>query len=317
MGVENPASSDFNQPMSNKHVISFDLNLIKVFLAIWDLRSLTAAGDRLGLTQPAVSHALKRLRDQFSDPLFTRAGNEMSPTDAAMRLYSSFEAALQLVSQTVRQSAEFTPGTSRRVFRLGMSDVSEFCYLPQILQSVEAVAPSVRIESTEVDLETIDMKMKSGQIDIALGYLPGLNDCDETVLVEDEFVCLVRKDHPFSGEALSLADLSGLTYVDCPRGTGYRMIEHQLDLLGVRRQVNARLAHLSVVPEIVRRTNMAALYPRAATEILNTDRKFRILELPADLHRVPVKLYTHRKFAADRGILWLSEVIKHGAHEAE
>lgn len=295
--------------MNGKHLNFFDLNLIKVFLAVWDLRSLTAAGDRLGITQPAVSHALRRLREQFSDPLFTRVGNEMSPTDAAVRLRPSFEHALQVVSDTLQQHGDFIPSTSQRVFRLGMSDVSEFCYLPQILEKVEMLAPSVRIESTEVELDTIDAKMRSGQIDIAFGYLPSLHDCIETLLTQDAFVCLVRKNHPVSGDILDIKDLSALTYVDSPRGTGFRLVDQHLHLKGIHRNVNARLAHLSVVPEIVRRTNMATLYPLAASEILNAEGKFRILRLPEELPKIPIKMHVHRKFAQDRGIKWLSEII--------
>jgi Transcriptional regulator len=105
-----------------------DLNLLRVFLAIWDLRSLTAAGDRLGLTQPAVSHALRRLRNLFEDPLFVRRPTGMVPTEAAFRLYPPLAQALSIINDAVQQHAKFDPATARREFRISMSDMSEFLF---------------------------------------------------------------------------------------------------------------------------------------------------------------------------------------------
>src|SRR5258708_32851883 len=104
-----------------------DLDLLRVFLAIWDLRSLTAAGDRLGLTQPAISHALRRLRERFGDPLFVRVANRMLPTDAAVRLHEPLDQAFGLVNRAIQERVAFDPKVTQRVFRVAMSDVSE-CY---------------------------------------------------------------------------------------------------------------------------------------------------------------------------------------------
>jgi len=103
-----------------------DLNLLRVFLAIWDLRSLTAAGERLGLTQPAARHALRRLQLLFDDKLFVRAGNVMAPTEAATRLHAPLDEALRLISRAMQEYAQLEPATARRGFRLSMSDVAEF-----------------------------------------------------------------------------------------------------------------------------------------------------------------------------------------------
>src|ERR1700761_3392192 len=100
-----------------------DLNLLRVFLAIWDLRSLTAAGERLAITQPAVSHALRRLRTLFEDPLFVRTPHGMVPTDAAFRLYPPLAQAFAIISDAVQQLAKFDAATAQRVFRISMSDM--------------------------------------------------------------------------------------------------------------------------------------------------------------------------------------------------
>src|SRR5260370_28016664 len=101
-----------------------DLNLLRVFLAIWDLRSLTAAGERLGLTQPAVSHALRRLRTLFDDPLFVRTPTTILPTEAAILLHRPLDESFNIINQAMQQLDQFDPATAARVFRISMSDMS-------------------------------------------------------------------------------------------------------------------------------------------------------------------------------------------------
>jgi DNA-binding transcriptional LysR family regulator len=101
-----------------------DLNLLRVFVAIWDLRSLTAAGDRLGLTQPAISHALRRLRDRFGDPLFVRVGHRMLPTDAAVQMHEPLDQAFELLNRTLQSGVVFDPRVTERTFRVAMSEVA-------------------------------------------------------------------------------------------------------------------------------------------------------------------------------------------------
>ena len=122
--------------MSQPNLAGTDLNLLRVFLAIWDLRSLTAAGERLALTQPAVSHALRRLRTLFEDPLFVRTPNGMAPTDAAFRLYPPLSQAFALINEAVQQRAKFEAATAQRVFRISMSDMSEFYFLGSSAESM-------------------------------------------------------------------------------------------------------------------------------------------------------------------------------------
>jgi DNA-binding transcriptional LysR family regulator len=122
--------------MSKPNLGIADLNLPRVFLAIWDLRSLTARRDRLGLAQPAVSHALRGLRNLFEDPLFVRAPNGMMPTDAACRLYPPLAQAFAIINEAMQQLAKFDPATAQRVFRMSMSDISEFYFLPPSRYSI-------------------------------------------------------------------------------------------------------------------------------------------------------------------------------------
>lgn len=299
--------------MSARPLGGFDLNLVKVFLAIWETRSLTLAGERLGLTQPAVSHALKRMREQFSDPLFVRVGNLMEPTEAATRLHAPFDQALAILGQTVLDHDGFDPASSARVFRIALSDVSEMFCLPPVLALLEQEAPGVRLVAVQLVADTIVGDLRTGQIDLALGYLPDLAgaDCVQDPLFVDRFVCLVSSRHPLAGQALTPELFARLDFVDVAlRATGYRRVEAELARLGIARRVVARLEHVTVIPEVVRRTGYAALFPLSVSLQIAAGGAYSLLDLPFELPPVDIALHAHANFRADPGILWLRRAIR-------
>lgn len=284
-----------------------DLNLLRVFLAIWDLRSLTAAGDRLGLTQPAVSHALRRLRGLFDDPLFQRTPGGMVPTDAAFRLYPPLAQAFQIINDAMQQLAQFDPATAQRVFRISMSDMSEFYFLPPLVAMLDREARGIRIEVANVPVESVSAAMRAGEIDLALGYVPGLDaGCVSQTLFVDEHVCVVRAGHPLRKTRPSREDLATLRYVYAStNATGHRMVEQWLDDLELKRDVVLRLPHFVVAPEIVMNTDLAVIFPKSIAQRFNRGKAFRILPLPFSLPPIEIKVHSHTQFASDPGIAWL------------
>ncbi|MBB5499946.1 LysR family transcriptional regulator [Paraburkholderia sp. MM5384-R2] len=294
-----------------------DLNLLRVFLAIWDLRSLTAAGDRLGLTQPAVSHALRRLRTLFEDPLFSRTPNGMVPTDAAYRLYPPLAQAFAIINEAVQQLAKFEPSTARRVFRVSMSDMSEFYFLPPLAALLDREARGIRIEVANVAVESVSAAMRAGEVDLALGYVPGLDaGCVSRTLFVDEHVCVVRAGHPLRKTRPSREDLTALRYVYAStNATGHRMVEQWLDELNLKREVVLRLPHFVVAPEIVMNTDLAVIFPKSIAKRFNRGKAFRILPLPFPLPPIEIQVHCHSQFAADPGIAWLRETIHTMFHQ--
>ena len=288
-----------------------DLNLLRVFLAIWDLRSLTAAGDRLGLTQPAVSHALRRLRNLFEDPLFVRTPNGMVPTDAAFRLYPPLAQAFAMINEAIQQLAKFDPATAQRVFRVSMSDMSEFYFLPPLIALLDREARGIRIDVANFSVESVSAAMRAGEIDLALGYVPGLDaGCVSQTRFLDKHVCVVRADHPLRKAKPSREDLSALRYVYAStNATGHRMVEQWLDELNLKRDVVLRLPHFVVAPEIVMNTDLAVIFPQSIARRFNHGNAFRILPLPFALPPIEIQVHSHTQFAADAGIAWLRETI--------
>lgn len=294
-----------------------DLNLLRVFLAIWDLRSLTAAGDRLGLTQPAVSHALRRLRNLFEDPLFVRRPTGMVPTEAAFRLYPPLAQALSIINDAVQQHAKFDPATARREFRISMSDMSEFFFLPPLIALLDRDARGIRIEAANIPVESVSAAMRAGEIDLALGYVPGLDaGCVSQTLFVDEHVCMVRASHPLRKSKPSREDLAALRYAYAStNATGHRMVEQWLDELNFKRDVVLRLPHFVVAPEIVMNTDLAVIFPRSIARRFNRGKAFRIVPLPFALPPIEIQVHSHTQFAADPGIAWLRGVIHSMFHQ--
>ncbi|KVR43639.1 LysR family transcriptional regulator [Burkholderia multivorans] len=297
--------------MNKSHPVVTDLNLLRVFLAISELRSLTAAGERLGLTQPAVSHALRRLRNLFDDPLFVRTPTGMAPTDAARQLHGPLTRAFDIIDLAVQQVAHFDPATANRVFRISMSDMSEFYFLPPLLAKLAEVAPGVRVEIASAAVEAVGAAMRSGEIDLALGYVPDPGPgCVSEPLFTDEHVCMVRTGHPLRKRTPTQADLAALRYIYASsNATGHRMVETWLDELQVERTIVLRLPHFIVAPEIVQHTDLAIIFPRSVAERFNRGRAFRILPLPFVLPPIEIDLHTHAQFSSDPGIAWLGALI--------
>jgi DNA-binding transcriptional LysR family regulator len=294
-----------------------DLNLLRVFLAIWDLRSLTAAGDRLGLTQPAVSHALRRLRNLFEDPLFVRTPTGMVPTDAAFRLYPPLAQALSIINDAVQQHAKFDPATAHRVFRISMSDMSEFFFLPPLIALLDREARGIRIEAANIPVQSVSAAMRAGEIDLALGYVPGLDaGCVSQTLFVDEHVCVLRASHPLRKPKPTREDLAALRYVYAStNATGHRMVEQWLDELNFKRDVVLRLPHFVVAPEIVMNTDLAVIFPKSIARRFNRGKAFRIVPLPFALPPIEIQVHSHTQFAADPGIAWLRGVIHSMFHQ--
>lgn len=298
--------------MSAPNLARFDLNLIKVFLAIWEIRNLTGAGERLGLTQPAVSHALRRLREQFSDPLFQRVGNQMVPTKTAIRLQGSFHEALSLLDLTMQESHVFTPGTTTRRFQIAMTDTGEFFSMPAILSALEKAAPFASIRSVRVDPADMPISLRSGQVDLAIAYLPGVDTsrCEGRVLIEDRMVCLMREGHPALTQDWTESSFAALSFVDVSQAaTGYQMARTELEKRGHHLKARARLDHFTVVPEVVRQTDFVAIFPQSIFLRLQERGGFDARDLPFRLPSFEVKLWVHTSFSADPALVWLSDLI--------
>lgn len=291
--------------------LSFDLNLLRVFCAIWDLRSLTAAGDRLGLTQSAISHALRRLRERVNDPLFVRgSGNRMTPTDAAIRLHEPIDRALSIIGRAVQERTAFDPLVSERTFRIAMSDAAEFYALPLLIAKLSQIAPAVRIEVVPLHPVTSVNAMRSGEIDISIGHIKNVDEaCISVDAFKDKLICMIRSGHPLAKSKLTRKNFGELHFYYARMTTPVHQLVEQIFIGG---EVQPRVAvrgHFTVAPDIVRNTDLAVIFPKAVAQGLSRPRDFRLLDLPFDVAPIEVKVHFHSRFSSDMGIKWLRDVV--------
>src|SRR3954466_6091936 len=170
-----------------------DLNLLRVFDAVLRERAVTAAAARLGLTQPAVSNALARLRAVFNDALFLRTPGGMDATPFGRQLGEPVRQALALLESALVHGPGFDPATSTRAFRFYMSDLGQIEFLPPLIERVQASAPGVRLEAAGLDIEDIGAALAAGALDLAVGFLPGLGGpVRRTALLRDPYFFLLR-----------------------------------------------------------------------------------------------------------------------------
>jgi DNA-binding transcriptional LysR family regulator len=285
-----------------------DLNLLRVFFAIWDLRSLTAAGERLGLTQPAISHALRRLRERFGDPLFVRVANRMLPTDAAVRLHEPLDQAFELLNRTLQSGVVFDPRVTERTLRVAMSDIAEVYLLPRLITELSRISPFIRVHIVPLVPESLVSSLRSGEIDLAIGAV-SVSDKDLTGIdiVNDRYICLVRANHPIARSRLTRSSFSKLRFFFArTTSTVYQLAEQWLADEAARPQIAVR-GHFTTAPEIVRHSDLAAIFPRMLALDLHRAKDFRLLDLPFELPPMEVKVHSHSRFANDTGIKWMCQ----------
>jgi DNA-binding transcriptional LysR family regulator len=293
------------------NVADLDLNLLRAFDAVLREGSVTAAAGRLGLSQPAMSNALARLRQLLGDPLFMRTPGGMRPTPFAQQLAAPVQQALDLIRASLSQQAGFDPRTSDRIFRLQLTDVGEIAFLPPLLERLQGDAPRVRVETQHLPQDEVSDALASGEVDVAVGFLPELSaGVVQRRLFRDRYVCLVRADHPKIGSRLTLTQFLAATHVlVSSRGSAHEIVEQTLRNQGLVRRIALRVPHFTVVPMILARTDHMVIVPQGLVGAITPFGRFKALKPPVDIPALDVKVHWHERFGQDPGTAWLRGVL--------
>jgi len=289
-----------------------DLNLLRVFHAIVEERSLTRAGERLSLSQPAISYSLGRLRTLFDDALFVRVRSGMQPTPTALELAEIVGRALDTVREALRHAEQFDPAISTRTFRLSLSDAGELAYLPPICEELGQRAPNVKLQVRATPIAEIEEALRANRLDFAIGNLPTLTATTRhETLFEENYVCMTRRRRGLPrGATLSRETFNQAAHV---RVTSVEHSHHSINdtfrSQGLYRQVVLELAHFASVPNVLNVTDWYATLPRRLALIFNRDKQFSIYEPPVPLPSAAVTLHWHANFDQDEGNTWLRELM--------
>lgn len=300
-----------------------DLNLLRVFDVVMQERSLTKAAERLNLTQPAVSNAIRRLKDALKDDLFVRAGQGIEPTAHAMELWSAVHQALLDLGNAIEPES-FNPAHSEQVFHLGMIDATAARLLPPLAQIQADEAPHIRLHVSALLSRDPRVLLDEGEIDVAVGYFPAVQadltaraqsdatvQYDSRLLYQREYVCAMRSEHPLAQDDMSLEDFCAARHlVVSLSGRPYGFIDEALSGLGLSRQVVMTVNQYFTAARIVAETDLLTAMPRKFAATAELAKGLELRELPLPVTPVSVHVLWLRGNRHPAAIAWLLEALQ-------
>jgi DNA-binding transcriptional LysR family regulator len=291
------------------HLHRIDLNLLVVLDAIFTEGGITKAGEKLHLTQPAISHALGRLRQLFDDPLFVREGRRMVPTPLARSLMQPVRRALHSLEVTLNEVQQFDAATTQRHFTVGVRDVLEATVLPPLMARIAEAAPSVDVSAVRADRRTLESELAAGSLDAALDVLlPLSDDIRHQRISMDRLVVVARKQHPIASKKLDLAAYLRAHHVlVSSRRTGQSLEDVELNRQGFRRRIRLRCQHYFAACRVVAETDLLLTMPERYARIANRQYNNRILPFPMEMPSMDAYLYWHASVENEPASRWLRE----------
>ncbi len=288
-----------------------DLNLFVVFDAIYTEGNLTRAGEIIGITQPAVSNSLSRLRTLFDDPLFVRTADGMVPTPVAQNIIGSVRQALGLIRSSVQESEHFDAKVSDKRFRISMTDLSQGIILPWLFARIKNDAPVVSIDCYQVHRRDMNIELASGNLDLAIDVpLTPDPQIKQAPLFSHPHVCVFRNDHSIVRDSLDLSTYLSLQHIHISsRRGGLGHVDLTLGKMGRKRKISLRTQHYLATSQLVSRTDLVLTVPRIFADFLTNVAPVRYLDLPFDVPSLESYLYWHESTDKDQANQWMRNLI--------
>ena len=289
-----------------------DLNLLLVFDRLAQDGRVSRVAESLGLSQPAVSNALRRLRDALGDELFVRTPAGMAPTPYAQQLAAPVAAALQGLQGALHVQASFDPTRSERCFNLAMTDVGEIYFLPVLMDALAREAPGITLRCLPVADTTLREQMAAGRVDLALGSLPQLQGgFFQQALFRQRYVALMRAGHPLAGStALSATRYRQAAHVRVvSAGTAHGQVDDALQRLGVVRRVQLTVPHYVALGQVLASTGLVATVPERLAERLAAPHGLVSRPLGLKLPTSTIAQLWHAHLHRDPGHQWLRNLV--------
>jgi DNA-binding transcriptional LysR family regulator len=290
---------------------SLDLNLLTVFEAIYELRTVSAAANRLALSQSATSHALSRLRDACDDELFVRAGQGLIPTPTAQAMYSSIKQALEALRTTLAEASAFDPAQSQRRFRISIPHPMGPFYALALRAAAAAVAPGVVLTFDTVSgPHNLDESLRDGVFDLAVDWLSiELDPFVNKKLFDDRLVLISRRGHPLVNESVTIEDLQKAELVAPHRRRDIQHLPPALRdfyKLGVPEAV--RVSELLEIPTVVAGTDLLGIFPSSMAPLLQK-LGLQILAIPLELPPLPIYMIWRESRRNEAAHRWLRDFV--------
>lgn len=293
------------------HLSRVDLNLFTVFVAIYTEGSVTRASQQLNLTQPAISHALNRLRQLFNDPLFVRQGQAMVSTPLARSIIEPVRQALRGLEVTLTENDKFDPALASKQFNLALRDVLESTALPPLMASITRQAPQINLAAIQVERRELVSELAAGSLDLAIDMLlPLPNEIHRQKVVQGNTVVLARRDHPVIQGKLDLDMYMQAEHIlASSRRKGMGLEDFELSRLGLQRRIRLRCQHYFAACRVVSQTDLLLTMPEGYARIANEQFNNQILPLPTAMPSWDVYLYWHQNVENDPANRWLRQQV--------
>lgn len=291
------------------HLNRIDLNLFVVLDAIYTEGGITPAAKKLHLTQPAISHALARLREMFGDPLFEREGRAMVPTPLARRVIEPLRRTLRSLEITLNEASQFDPATSEKRFTMAVRDVLESTLLPPFMQRVTRLAPMIEIAVVRANRRELESELAMGTVDAAMDVLLPLSDSiHRTRVALDPLVVVARKGHPATRRKLDLVNYLKLDHIlVSSRRSGPGLEDVELSRRGLQRRIRLRCQHYFSACRVVSQTDLILTMPESYARIASSFFGNQVLPLPFVMPTMDAWLYWHANTEAEPANQWLRQ----------
>ncbi|ROR24877.1 LysR family transcriptional regulator [Comamonas sp. BIGb0124] len=285
-----------------------DLNLLVVLRDLMQTRSISATAVRLGMSQPAASNALARLRTTYANELFVRAGNTMQPTALAMQLAAPVEEAMVLLQSTFAQREQFDPAHDTRLFNLAMTDVGEVYFMPRLIAHCARHAPFVRLKVIQTSGPTLRQDMQDGRVDLALGPfedMPG--SAYQQRLFDQSCVCLFRSDHPFASHPpTTVAEYRHARHLFVANAASpYVEIQQRMEKAGIHASRGDQVSSFLSAPFVVATSDCVVTLPFKLVEQFARPLGLVWIHPPLRLPTLSTHCFWHRRVHQDAAHAWL------------
>ncbi|MCY1163271.1 MULTISPECIES: LysR family transcriptional regulator [Polaromonas] len=315
--------------MNQPNFRTLDLNLLRVFDEVMAERSLTRAARNLSLTQPAVSNALRRLRETLGDELVQRSGQGMAPTPRAVAIWPAVREALRQLQESLVPNA-FVPAEASTTFVLAMADATAAKLIPGLAETLEHEAPGVSIRVVPLTTRDPRRLLDEESCDLAIGYFPSvLADLTARAqsgepmpflfqrLYDGEYVCVMRRDHPLASGPLTLNRYCAARHMLVSfSGRPYGFIDESLASLGRKRHVVLTVNQFFTAGRVVANSNLLTVLPRHFVSVTGIAEQLEFRPLPFSVSPVHVDALWHRRSEQQSAHMWLRQAVNRAAEKA-
>ena len=288
-----------------------DLNLLVVFNQLLVERRVSKVADDLGVSQPAVSNSLAKLRKLLGDELFLRTPKGMEPTPYADQLAESVSYALSMIHSGVNQRTSFEPSSAKCSFTIGMTDIGEIYFLPALIERLRRDAPGVTLSTVRNTTVNVRDELEAGKVDIAMGLLPQLKaGFFQRRLFMQSYVCLMRRGHRLDKRKISLVEFCAAEHlVVVSAGTGHGKVDELLQRSGIERTVRLTVPHYVSVGHILQGSDLIATVPERLADRLLGPFGLAKVPHPAKLPEIAINVFWHAKYHRSPANRWLRAVL--------